>query len=59
MRTIVGQEAKGIARDWLSMFPQNSFVEVLAPSVTILENGACEEVVKDRWGHNLIMQVPW
>lgn len=34
------------------MFPQDSYVEALVPSVAIFGCGASEEVIKVKWGHN-------
>ena len=31
-----------IAMDWMFAFPQNSFVKILTPNVTVLEGGALE-----------------
>ena len=36
--------------DWI-VSPQNSYVEALNPSVTVFEDKAFKEIIKDKLGH--------
>lgn len=36
--------------DWMSVFPQNSYIEALKPKKIVSRNRASEEVIKLKWG---------
>lgn len=57
----IGDSCPGLlvhVMDWMFVFPQNSSVVTLTPSVALLGDGAAKEVVKGKWGHKGTALIP-
>ena len=48
---LINRGTLGDVKDWMFLYPQNSYAEVLTPSVAVFEDGTSKEVIKFKWDH--------